>query len=403
MCDTFVSLPDASLDDFTIFGKNSDRPIDEPQLITYNPRKKHGKEEDVECTYITIPESEETYSVLLSQPFWMFGAEMGVNEHNVAIGNEAVYTKEKYREKGLLGMDLLRLGLERGKSAEDALNVITDLIEKYGQGGSNSYNSRWLYHNTFIIADSSEAYVLETADKWWIAEKVKDVRSISNNLTIRGKGDIRREGIIQHAIEKGYCRNEEEFDFALIFSDPPVPDEFPLASRQGASNKFLNNNNGNMTVEILRNYLRSHKNNICMHGQIETTGSQISHLKRGEKKSIHWFTGSNRPCESIYKPYLIPADDFRVKDPGPYTKIDSDWFWVRYRDLMKEFKNQESDLSLDKRELKFRNELDAIEKEIWDMVKTALNKEQKLEEEEFTQEIQQINSYAWKEAYEMII
>jgi hypothetical protein len=165
----------------------------------------------------------------------------------------------------------------------------------------------------------------------------------------------------------------------------------------------LNNNNGNITVEILRNYLRSHENNICMHGQIETTGSQISHLKMGDKKSIHWFTGSNRPCESIYKPYLIPADDFRVKDPAPYTKLDSDWFWVRHRDLMKEFKNQKSDLSLDKRELKFKNELDAIEKEIWDMVKRALNKEQKLEEEEFTQEIQQINSYAWKEAYEMVI
>lgn len=402
MCDTFVSLPEASLDGFTIFGKNSYRPNDEPQLITYNPGKKHERGAEVKCTYISIPQARETYSVILSQPYWMFGAEMGVNEHDVAIGNEAVYTREKYRETGLLGMDLLRLGLERSTRAEDALNIIIDLLEEHGQGGSNSVNGRWLYHNSFIIADTKEAYILETADKWWVVEKVEDIRSISNNLTIRGKGDRRKKGIIDYAIKNEYCNNEKEFDFALIFSDPPVPDEFPLTSRQGASKKFLNDNKGNMTVEILRNYLRNHDDNICMHGQIETTGSQISHLKLGEKKSFHWFTGSNRPCESIYKPYLISAEGFNVNEPGPYSKINDDWFWVRQNKFMKEFQRTKSPLSKDNMELKFINELDAIEKNIWDRLRDALNEEEELEEEEFVNKIKEINSYAWKESYEMI-
>ena len=36
----------------------------------------------------------------------------------------------------VLGMDLLRLGLERASSAKEALNIITGLLETYGQVGS---------------------------------------------------------------------------------------------------------------------------------------------------------------------------------------------------------------------------------------------------------------------------
>ncbi|MBA7558106.1 hypothetical protein ES705_50896 [subsurface metagenome] len=54
---------------------------------------------------MTIPQVSETARVLLCQPFWMFGAEMGANEYGVVIGNEAIFTKEKpdkFTELGVL-------------------------------------------------------------------------------------------------------------------------------------------------------------------------------------------------------------------------------------------------------------------------------------------------------------
>ena len=76
---------------------------------------------------------------------------MGVNEHGVAIGNEAVFTKVPYdRRPGLLGMDLLRLALERAESAEAAVGVITSLVETHGQGGNCWQVKRFTYHNSFI-------------------------------------------------------------------------------------------------------------------------------------------------------------------------------------------------------------------------------------------------------------
>jgi hypothetical protein len=46
------------------------------------------------------------------------GWRKGVNDKGVVIGNEAVFTKETVRRDGLLGMDILRIALERSESAE---------------------------------------------------------------------------------------------------------------------------------------------------------------------------------------------------------------------------------------------------------------------------------------------
>lgn len=63
----------------------------------------------LQCTYIQIPQVERTHAVILSKPAWMWGAEMGANDHGVCVGNEAVWTREAITPgEALLGMDLVR-------------------------------------------------------------------------------------------------------------------------------------------------------------------------------------------------------------------------------------------------------------------------------------------------------
>src|SRR3990172_11267895 len=150
MCDTMVVVEPGRV----MFAKNSDRDPNEAQLLEWQPPRAHPADSTVQCTRISIPQVPETHAVLISRPFWMFGAEMGANEHGVVIGNEAVFTSEPYEDRGLTGMDLLRLALERASSAAEAVEVITALLETFGQGGGCGHEKRsFTYHNAFLAAD----------------------------------------------------------------------------------------------------------------------------------------------------------------------------------------------------------------------------------------------------------
>lgn len=63
--------------------------------------------------------------------------------------------------------------MERGDSAWAALTVITSLLEQHGQGGPCREDPEpFSYHNTFLLVDRNEAWVLETAGRLWAAQKV---------------------------------------------------------------------------------------------------------------------------------------------------------------------------------------------------------------------------------------
>lgn len=354
MCDTFVALPNVTQDGSVIFGKNSDRHQNEAHELVHIPHDKHPEGAEVKCTYITIPQVSETNTVLLSKPFWIWGAEMGANEHGVVIGNEAVFTKVPYdKEPGLIGMDYLRLALERAASADEAMEVVINLLDIYGQGGNHGLHPLY-YHNSMLIADRKTAWVLETAGKHWAAEKVRDVRSISNLITIGKTWDRASDDLVSHAVEKGWCKQAADFDFGDCYSD------FLYTTFADGRHRFcrtwdgLQAARGEIDVPYAMRLLRDHGPNadenwipgkgitgaeVCCHGSFgpvrssQSVGSMVARLS--EDGDIFWLTGTSAPCLSSFKPVWL---DSGLPDLGPHptATYDQQTLWWRHEDLHRE-------------------------------------------------------------------
>jgi dipeptidase len=320
MCDTLVATQSDTADQSVWFAKNSDREPGEAQIVEHLPRQTHH-DSRLQCTYLEIPQAAETYEVLLSRPFWMWGAEIGTNEYGVTIGNEAVWTKLPVEKTGLTGMDLLRLALERSTTAKEALELITSFLQQYGQGGACGYrNKNFRYHNSFIIADPAEAWVLETAGEHWAAERVRGIRTISNVLSIGKEFDLISDKAFSFAKEKGWCKSADEFDFAHCFGDPSYRRLTGGVERSACTLKSLTSAEEKLTRLHFFAVLREH-NNLppkkgmtiqmpCAHASWQptrragqTTGSMVSCLN--PVKPFHWLTGTSSPCLSIFKPMVL--------------------------------------------------------------------------------------------------
>jgi len=317
MCDTMVAMGEVSRNGRVYFAKNSDRQPNEPHIMIQVPRQQYPPGARVRCTYLEIEQARETYAVLLLKPSWIWGCEMGCNEFGLNIGNEAVFTREKYEPTGLTGMDLIRLALERCRTTQEALELIIELLSKYGQGGNCGFEKPFTYHNSFLITDAHEAWVLETAGKYWAAQKVNGIRTISNGLTIGSNYDRSHPDLIKHAMEKGWCKSEQDFVFARCYKDKLFTRFSGSGQRQNCSQVELEGRVGDIDEAIMMEILRSHHpdvegkqfqrsslQSVCMHGGglvgDHTTGSYVACLS--DKGSLYWITGASTPCLAMFKP-----------------------------------------------------------------------------------------------------
>ena len=295
MCDTMGKL----FGNKAIFAKNSDRSPNEPQVVEFYAAAVHD-EATVKTTYIDVDQVKETYAFILSRPTWLWGGEMGVNEYGVCIGNEAVFTKGKYADIGLTGMDMVRLALERSTTAKAALECIIGLLEKYGQGGNCGFDHEFLYDNSFLIMDRTEIYILETAGKEWVFKKCEQA-AISNRLSIGTDGDVYSEGSCDFAkkhLEPVYShfsqsKQRKAMCQAAVETAESLEDMFK-AMRQHADEE--------------NPMCKASVGSPCMHyggmvGDHTTQSMAVELLENGQIKI--WTTGQSLPCVSMYKPFLF--------------------------------------------------------------------------------------------------
>jgi secernin len=318
MCDTLVSVDDNGV----WFGKNSDREPGEAQIV-----EQHG-------------------DVILSRPFWMNGAEMGVNARGVAIGNEAVFTRIALDNDGVTGMDMLRVALEQAGTAREAVDVIVRTLKSRGQGGRMGYrNVKFRYSSSFLIADRTEAWVLETAGKFFAAKKIaRGVNTISNELTLGKDVDLVDDDALNHAKSKGWCTSASDFDFTQCFSDKVMSKLAGAAERRACTTAVLSRS-GQVDLSVVMNALRDHGGASPLDGLVmkmpcahagpwptrtsgQTTGSLIVRSTRDDVKA--WSTGTSSPCISVFKPLSFSNFDAGPKPAGRY---DSESLWWRHERL----------------------------------------------------------------------
>ena len=285
MCDCLVALAANTAANHTLFAKNSDRPPAEPQIMRWNPSRRDA--DVTPTTYIEVEaHDDDTVACALSMPDWCWGAEHGVNEAGVAIGNETIYTTLDPRDapNALIGMDVVRLGLERATSALNAVQVMSELITRYGQGGSghdtrNGERAR-PYWSSFLIADAHDAWVMETSGTEIATQQVADTWAISNRTTIPS--------------------------FDARHRHPLQPVELLVDPRLNASRAVLAA--GLVEVQGMQEHLRSHVGGrdgwtVCMHAEVNgecveaTTASMIVELS--DDPTVWWTQGS--PCVTPYQ------------------------------------------------------------------------------------------------------
>jgi secernin len=325
MCDTVVVVPERAGAP-VLFGKNSDREPGEAQLVE------------------AIAPTATTHGLLLSRPFWMRGCEMGANDRGVVGGNEAVFTRVPLAPGGVTGMELLRAALERASSAAEAVDVLIERAEREAQGGRAGYrNRRFRYHSSFLLADAREAWVLETAGRFWAAQRARGVRTISNVLTI-DDADRVHPGAADEARRRGWLARGGTFSFARAFGAPVLRRLTGGERRRACTRARLAAGAGRVedVMAALRDHGGAHPADglvmgmPCAHATFlptraagQTTASMVSELSPDGAR--HFLTGTSAPCLSVFKP--APLDGGGPFGPVPGAGFDGESLFWRHERL----------------------------------------------------------------------
>jgi hypothetical protein len=360
-----------------VFAKNSDRPPGEPQVVwPFGRRSSAGC--SLRTQYLRIGDTG-AHAAFLSCPTWLWGAEHGVNEHGVAIGNERVATSHDAAAAApaLIGMDLVRLGLERGRSAAEAADVMTSLLEECGQGGVADALSGEAYDSSFLVADPTEAFVIETAGRDYAVAPFAGGTAISNRISLGTEWT------------RGSLGLTPGDDFGR-FRDPDEPTGH-ADIRLAASRRFLAAAPpGGLTPAATAAHLRDHGEgpwgspgpgrsgapvtppparvgagfqgvSVCMHvrGHYVTAASMIAELPADVAAGapLRAWVAPGSPCASIY----VPAFPRSVAGPPPYVpfELSGEGLWQAADAVRRHIEDDPDGL------VAVRAVLDPVEDDLW--------------------------------------
>lgn len=348
-CDTLGVHAALSVFGAPMLGKNSDRPVGEAQPLVWFPAADHAPDETVDCTGTVIPQTAHTHGVLGFKPYWIWGFEMGANDRGVVIGNEAEHSRDFGTEtaEGLLGMDLLRLGLERGATAKEALDVIVALLERWGQNHNASPLKDRRYENSFMIMDGKELWVLETGGRRWCAQRVRTFRALGNTYSIGGDYELASPDLEEHARTSGWVLPYEPFSFEKAYS-APIP-YFAMSTPRNRRVRKLAERVFPHSFETMKRIFRDHHEgeltgprwgdtsgafpSVCFHAcgidSSQTAASMLASYRRG--LGLVMRAAFSQPCCSLYLPVYPGFRQPELLSRGEGTFDASSLWWLADR------------------------------------------------------------------------
>ena len=194
--------------------------------LRYRPAKDHSPDE-----FITVKNyfGKEGKIKQVPHTYAVIGL---MNEFQLSIGETTFDGRKELQNKdGLLHYwTLMNLTLERAKTAREAIDVIADLVEKYGYASTGE---------TFSIADPNEVWIMEIIGTGkggkgaiWVARKIPDgYISAHANMSRIGefpldspKVCLYSKNVISFAVEHGYYdpSSGKPFKFNEAY-DPVTP------------------------------------------------------------------------------------------------------------------------------------------------------------------------------------
>jgi len=208
--DMVVALGQATLQQQTLLGR-IDFGLD-PALLDvcrFDPSY-HAGEESLPQRGLDLPPSgRQTHAVLGCRIAGSWGLSHGVNDANLAIGIARWTSRLADPSLGFSGTDLVRFALQRTKSAQQAVEFLTETIERHGQ-----FHGPTADDSIFLIADAREAFILEAAGRHWALQECLATRAVSDAALVRQDWCRLAPGLGDMILEQGWHREDgSKIDF----------------------------------------------------------------------------------------------------------------------------------------------------------------------------------------------
>jgi len=307
--DIVVALKEASANGTTLFALNQFAAPNQRHCLQFVPGHFHEPGQLVPIANLAMPQVRQTYSALGFQANGAWGFTHGVNEHRVAVGATQWQSRLGQGTSALDGPDLVRLALERSRSAMSAVEILADLLQRHGQKHDHIY----------LLADADESYVLEACGHYWALLECGHSRVVTGAAMIRQDWRRLAPGLASHVIDNGWWQDDgSKIDFVRILGENTESSK-NAQKRWGRATLTLSQQNGAIDLHFLRHMLADHyaANRDLIRGEKSSSlaSSFLVELQKSDLPIVAW-VALGAPNVAVYFPICLSAEIPAVFGPG---------------------------------------------------------------------------------------